>query len=288
MRSPPSILGLLLLVLASSAGPANAQSWKTISKSRQLRSQDFLEVKVEYAVGRLEVGRGPDRLLYRLGSRFDEDAFRLTSNYLESGGRGVLSIELEGHDDIDLKDFKDYDYEAGNLRVDLSAATPLALSLKFGAAEARLDLGGLRMRKLLLETGASDTEIEFSEPNPDVAEFCSMKAAAAAFKVIGLGNSGCQTITVSGGVGDVELDFSGEWSQDATADINVGLGGIEIRVPSEIGVRIERSTFLMAFDAPDFLKEEGGVYVSRNWGRARHHLRLSLSGAFGGIKVARL
>ncbi|UCF19250.1 MAG: hypothetical protein JSU87_15185, partial [Gemmatimonadota bacterium] len=249
MRARISSLGLLLLALAASAVPASAQSWKTVSKSRQLRSQDFLDVKIEYAVGRLEVGRGSDRLLYRVESRFDEDVFSLNSTYLESGGRGNLSIELDGHDDVDLQDLKDYDYEAGNLRIDLSPATPLALSLKFGAAEARLDLGGLRMRKLVLETGASDTEVEFNEPNPEVAEFCSFKAAAAAFKVRGLGNSRCQNVTVSGGVGDVKLDFSGEWSQDANADINVGLGGIEIRVPPEIGVRIERSTFLMSFDA---------------------------------------
>ncbi len=289
MRSNSAVGVLIALLLATwPAQPAAAQSWRSVAKSRQVHGEDFLEVKINYAVGRLELGRGPDKLLYRLNSRYDEDAFKLTSTYLESDRRGRLSIDIEGHENINVKDFKDYDYEAGNLRVDLSSATPLALSMKFGAVEAELELGGLRLQRLLLETGASDTRVKFSEPNPDVAEHCTFKAAAAAFRVTGLGNSGCRSITVSGGIGDIDLDFSGAWSHDASADINVGFGGIEIRVPAELGVRVERSTFLMSFDAAGFIKQEGGVWLSRNWDTAKRHLTISISGAVGAIKVARL
>lgn len=289
MRSRVAIQAFILLALAcGSTGPAAAQSWKTVAKSRQLRSQDFLEVKINYAVGHFELKRGPDKLLYRLNSRYDEEAFRLTSSYLESEGRGSLRIDIEGHEDVDLKNLKDYDFEAGNLSVDLTGATPLVLGMKFGAAEARLDLGGLRLQELTLETGASDTHVRFSERNRDVAEHCTFKAGAAQFRVDDLGNSRCRRINVSGGVGTLSLDFSGDWDHDATGDINVGLGTIDITVPAELGVRIERSTFLMSFDAPGFEKQDGGVWLSRNWDTAKHQLTLSVSGALGAIKVARL
>ena len=202
-------------------------------------------------------------------------------------GRGSLRSEIEGLDDeFDFED--DYDYRGGSLSVELPSNTPMAVSVKLGAAEAKMDLGGLRLERLIYETGASDTHIRFSEPNPGVAEYCSFKVAAASFRVDDLGNSGCERITLSGGVGELELDFSGEWSHDATADINVGLGGIEIRVPDELGVRIEKSTFLMSFDAPGFEETEGGVWISSNWEEARHHLTITISGALGGITVARL
>ena len=281
-------LAALLVLLAGSTEPAAAQSWKTISKSRQRRGQEFLDVKITYAVGRFELKKGSDRQLYRLDSKYDEEAFKLTSSYLESDERGRLRIDIDGHDEIDLKDLKDYDFEGGHLSLDLTGATPMALSMKFGAAEARLDLGGLRLRELLLETGASDTEIRFGEPNREVAEHCTFKAGAAQFKVEGLGNSGCRNINVSGGIGTLNLDFSGKWNHDATGDINVGLGTIEISVPAELGVRIDRSTFLMSFEAPGFEKQDGGVWLSRNWDTAEHHLTLSVSGALGGIKIARL
>ena len=289
MRSKALVaLAALLALVASSVAPAAAQSWKTVSKSRRLRGQEFLNVDVNYAVGRFELRKGPDQQLYRVVSKYDEDAFELTSSYLESDGRGSLRIDIDGHDDLDFSDSKDYDFEAGHLRLELTSATPMVLSMKFGAAEARLDLGGLRLREITLETGASDTRVRFSEPNQDVAEHCTFKAGAAVLKVEELGNSGCRKINVSGGVGKLALDFSGEWDHDATGDINVGLGTIEITVPAELGVRIDRSTFLMSFDAPGFEKQNGGVWLSRNWDTARQHLTLSVSGALGGITVARL
>ena len=282
-----TVLPLVLAVV--SATPAAAQTWRSETRSRQYRGQDFLEVTIKYAVGRFALQEGSDRLLYRIDTKYDEDAFRLRSNYLESEGRGRLGIEIEGLDkDIHLSDLGDREYEGGNLSVDLPGNTPLALHIKLGAAEAKLDLGGLALRQLVYETGASDTQIEFSEPNSDVAEYCTFKAAAAAFRVDDLGNSRCRRVTVSGGVGELKLDFSGDWEYDMTTDINVGLGSVEIRVPADLGVRIEKSTFLMSFDAPDFIKQEGGVYVSGNWEDARHRLTITVSGALGGISIARL
>jgi len=286
--STAAAVALAGMLVGGVATPATAQSWRTVAKSRQLRGQEFLDVRVEYAVGRFELSRGPDHLLYRLDSRYDEDAFRLSTNYLESGSRGNLIIDIEGEHDIDLQDIKDYDYEAGHLRLHLSGAAPVALSMQMGAVEAELDLGGLRLQRLSLETGASDTHIGFSEPNRESAETCVFKAGAAALTVDKLGNSGCRRLNISGGIGQIELDFSGVWDYDATGSINVGLGGIEIRVPAELGVQIEKSTFLMSFDAPGFIKQDGGVWVSRNWETAAHRLTLSVSGVLGGVEIARL
>ncbi len=285
MRS--SVLVALAALLAVSA-PAAGQSWKTVNKARQHGGQDVLDVRIKYAVGRFELAKGPEKLLYRLDSRFDENLFKLRSNYLESGKRGSLSIELEGFDDIELKGLKDYEVEAGSLTVGLSSRTPLNLKMELGAVEAHLDLGGLRVHELVLQTGASDTHIRFSEPNPEAADHCTFKAGAASLRVDKLGNSRCRSISVKGGVGTLILDYSGQWKQDATSDIHVGLGTIEIRVPAELGVRIDRSTFLMAFKAPGFVEQDGGIWLSRNWDTAKRRLSLSVSGAVGGITVARL
>lgn len=275
--------------LLASAPPAGAQSWRTESKTRQYRGQDFLDVRITYAVGRFDLHRASESLLYRIDTRFDEDIFRMRSDYLESDGRGNLRIEIEGiEDDIDLDELEDRDLEDGRLEVGLPQNTPIALELKLGAAEARLDLGGLELERISYQTGASDTQIRFSEPNRRIAEYCSFKIAAAALRLNDLGNARCERINVSGGIGDLKLDFSGEWTHDASADVNVGLGGVEINVPDHIGVRIEKSTFLMKFDAPGFLEESGGVYLSRNWDDAEHKLTITISGALGGIRIARI
>jgi hypothetical protein len=287
MRS--SIVLALAVALAAGMVPqAAAQTWRTEAKARQRRGQESLDVKVTYAVGKFNLKKGPDRLLYRLDSRYDEEVFVLRSNYLESDNRGDLRVEIDDISDVDIKNLRDYDYEGGNLTLDLSGAIPLDLDLEMGAVEARLELGGLRLQRLSLQTGASDTRVSFSEPNREAAEFCTFKAGAASFRVEELGNSGCRRMSVSGGVGTLTLDFSGEWNYDATGDINVGLGTVEIRVPAELGVRIEKSTFLMSFDAPGFDKQNGGVWLSRNWDTAENRLTLSVSGVLGAVKIERI
>ncbi len=283
-----AVLALAVALAASTATQAVAQTWRTEAKARQHRGQESLDVKVTYAVGKFELRRGSDRLLYRLDSRYDEEVFILRSNYLESESRGDLRIEIDDVDEVDIRDLKDYDYEGGNLTLDLSGAIPIVLDLEMGAVDADLDLGGLQLQRISLQTGASDTHVSFSEPNRQAAEFCTFKAGAAAFRVEELGNSGCRRMSVSGGVGTLTLDFSGEWDYDATGDINVGLGTVEISVPAELGVRIEKSTFLMSFDAPGFVKQDGGVWLSRNWDTAENRLTLSVSGVLGGIKVDRI
>lgn len=286
MRARAAIALAALLALAGAA-PAAGQSWRTVAVARQSRGQESLDISVKYAVGRFELKRGADELLYRLDSKYDEETFRLRSNYMESDGRGRLRVDLDGGRDIEVKNIKDYDVEAGSLGLAISGAIPVALDIELGAAEADLDLGGLKLQRIRLETGASKTRVRFSEPSSEAVELCSFKAGAASFRIEELGNSGCRKISFSGGVGAMALDFFGEWSHDADGDIEVGLGTLEIRVPAELGVRIERSTFLMSFDAPGFVKRNG-AWLSQNWDTAAHHLTLRISGALGTIRVARL
>ncbi len=285
----PNAAFVLLMLVAALVTPAaaEAQAWRTVAKTRRVGSEEFLDVRIEYAVGRFQLKRGSDQLLYRLNSRYDEDAFKLRSSYIESDGHGSLRIDIEGHREFDLGRLRDYNFEGGLLELDISGSTPVDLRMELGAVEARMDLGGLRLRRLHLQTGASETHIRFSEPNPDVAESCSFEAGAAAFRVQDLGNSGCRELEFKAGIGALELDFSGEWDHSARGEIKIGLGAVEIFIPSELGVRIERRTFLMSFDAPGFEKRDGAWY-SRNWDTATYQLTLDVSGAFGSVEVTRI
>ncbi len=279
------LLAVLLLGGGGLGAPAAAQSWRNEGVKRQRSSEESLDIKVKYHVGRFELNRLSGDVLYSIQSRYDEEAFDLYSTYRAVDGRGRLRIGLEGRD-VEIKSFRDYNIEAGKLELGVSDATPLSISLELGAVEAVMDLGGLRLRSLQVKAGASDVRIRFSERNPEAADSCIFKAGAASLHIESLGNSGCRYIEFQGGVGTITLDFSGGWDYDAKGDIKVGLGTIVIRVPEELGVRIERNTFLMSFEAPGFWKGDG-VWVSKNWSEASNRLELNLSGALGSIRIAR-
>lgn len=283
--SSRSVTALLVLLIAASA-PLAAQDWHTIARARQLRGEQALDVRVEYAAGTVEISGAPESILYRLEARYDKRHFELRTQHSEADGVARLVVDMEGTQRLNIKQLATESLGTGSLRLALSPVTPLSVSMDLGAAEAELDLGGLRLREIRLETGASDTHVSFSEPNPETAERCTFRAGAAAFRIEGLGNSGCRSMAFDGGVGDMDLDFSGAWGYEASATVDIGLGSLGIRVPYDVGVRLTRRTFLMPLSAPGFEKRDKD-YVSDNWDSATDRLTLRINGALGTIRVIR-
>lgn len=258
-------------------GPAEAQDWRTVTSFRQRAEESRMDVHVRYGAGKLLIGPSPTgRELYRVGLRYDSDLFDPITEY--SSGRLEVGVEGTGRS-MNLRNS-----DAGELDLRLSPDVPLDLDLEFGAVEADLELGGLRIARLEIETGASETEVRFGGPNGTECERLAISMGAAALEVEGLGHANCAAIDVDGGVGDITLDFSGDWRRSMEADITMALGSLTLVVPSHVGVRVERETFLTGFDGSGFVKRDGVLY-SKNWESARHRLSIDMSGAFGSINV---
>jgi hypothetical protein len=161
----------------------------------------------------------------------------------------------------------------------------VVLSLKFGAAEANLELGGLRIREASISTGASQTLLTFSQPNPEVCESLVLEVGAAQFRATGLANLNAERLRVSGGVGEVTLDFTGEWRTDLAADIEMGLGALTLRVPRGVGVRVHKGGLLAGFDSEGLIKR-GDAYFSEDWEDADRRLTVNVDAALGSIRMA--
>lgn len=268
----------VLAALALSLFPLQgaAQDWREVTSFRQRSAETTMDVHVRYGAGTLAIGPGQAGELYRVDMRYDSDAFEPVTRY----EAGALEVGVEGlGSGVKLRNTK-----GGDLKLSLSPDVPLDLDLDFGAVEATLELGGLRIMELSVETGASDTQLRFSEPNPDVCSRLGIAMGAAALQVRGLGNANCSRIMVEGGVGDIELDFSGPWRQDMEADITMALGSTTLRVPDNVGVRVEKAAILTSFSAARFHRRDG-VYYSDNWDAAERKLTVDLEGAFGSIDI---
>jgi hypothetical protein len=263
-----------LLVLASPAATA-AQDWRSVSYFRQAAGEDVLRVDIEYGAGRLQIRPAPDGTLYRANLRYDADAFRPVSSYRDGHLRlGVDGGRMSGRN-----------LKAGNLELSLGARVPLELTLKFGAAEAELELGGLRIRQARISTGASQTKLTVGLPNPEVCSSLVLEVGAAQFNAVGLANLNAERLRVSGGVGEVTLDFTGEWRRDLAADIEMGLGALTLRVPRGVGVRVQKGGLLAGFDSEGLIKR-GNAYFSEDWEDADHRLTVNVNAALGSIKMA--
>lgn len=261
------------IALAIAPGRLEAQDWRTISSSRMAGKEEALRVAVKYGAGEMAIEPGDRELLYQLSLRYDADVFRPIHEFRN----GALTVGVEGGGKTNVRN-------GGRLRLVLGTAVPIDLDLSFGAAAAEMELGGMRIRRATIQTGASDTNLSFSRPNADRMESLKVEAGAAAVRARGLGNANVERITVSGGVGDVDLDFSGVWRGDTDVKVDLGLGSLTLRVPRGVGVRVDRSTFLVGFDSEGLVKR-GKSYYSPNWEEAEHLLTVEVNGAFGAINI---
>lgn len=280
MSERKMLISLLLAGVAAlgQISPAQGQTMRTLTSSRQIWSTEPMAVEVEYGAGTLDVEReSSGSLLYRMEMRYDEERVTPVAEF-DSAAR-MLRLGSRQHEGA-----RGRMREGSRMEIALTDRVPLDLGLHFGAGEAEIDLGGVRLRRLELETGASETTVRFDEPNPIRAEEVQLKAGAAELRVIGLGNLRAERIHFQGGVGSTTLDFSGAWERSAAANVQMGVGELVLRFPRSVGVRINRSSFLTSFDADRF-EQRDGAYFSDNWQSAAHQLTVDVDAAFGSVEI---
>jgi hypothetical protein len=275
---------LLLFAAASlaAASPVGAQTWRTLTSARQRHGETQLTVSVNYAVGEFRLAAGTAGTLYRMDLRYDEDRFTPLREYDAQAARLLLGVRGRGNH-VDLADRKRGE-PVPSLDLQLAPDIPLALELDLGAVRSQVDLGGLALRSVRYRTGASETTLRFSRPNPEPCSALTLEAGAAAFHAWALGNANCRSVRFEGGVGDVTLDFSGTWQDTMRADLNVAIGTLTLMLPRDAGVAIRLSRFLASFDRSGFEKR-GDTYYTAGYESARRRLVLDVTAAFGGVNV---
>lgn len=271
-----TVLGALAGLALVLVPEVSAQDWRDVTSFRQRSGEDRLDVRVRYGAGELLIRRGEPGELYRVALRYDSEIFDPVTRY--QPGELEVGVERRG------RGFNIRNTEAGELRLQLSPDVPVELDLDFGAVEADLDLGGLQVASLDVETGASETEIRFDEPNGTACDRLDITMGAASFVARGLGNASCERLKVEGGVGELTLDFDGAWSRDIDASITMALGSVTLVVPKDIGVSVDKDAFLTDFDNHGFHKR-GDTYYSDGWEGAERRLNIHMEGAFGSVNV---
>ncbi|NJD18963.1 MAG: hypothetical protein FIA95_06730 [Gemmatimonadetes bacterium] len=268
-----------LLVAARAVLPqvSAAQSWRTVSMSRQASGQQDLRVQVEYGAGTFTVRPAEQGLLYRMRLRYDEEAFEPTAEL--RGSRLRLGVKGTGSSvRVGKKG------NSGEMDLTLGRGIPMDLDLEFGAVRADLDLGGLSLTDLELSTGASESTVDVSEPNPEMLKSATFQVGAADFTARRLGNLNARSISVDAGVGSASLWFDGSWQQDADVALNMGLGSLELHFPEGLGVKLTKDSFLTSLDSEGMVKR-GDAYYSLDWERAQRKVTIQLDAAFGSVKV---
>jgi hypothetical protein len=257
--------------------------WRSLDVSRQLRDSAPQRNKVQYGAGRVDVRSTDAALLYGMHLRYDELRAVPLHRYDAEQHSAVLGLESRS---ATARVASGGRTQSGELRLLLPRAVPLDLDLEFGGAEAMLELGGLSLQSVRLECGATDATLGFTTPNRAHMRELNVDVGAASFTALHLGNANADQIRVRGGMGAVDLDFSGSWQRDLTVLTRVGIGKTTLRVPDDVGVRLEIQRVAAGFDHEGMVKRADAWY-STNWDTATRKMRIRAETVFGALELQR-
>lgn len=273
---------LLALALTLASAPLlTAQEMRDYAVSRQRHGEGRLNARLDFVAGSITVAAGSADILYAMQLRYDPERFRPVSRFAAGDGSLALGIENAGKSGLRVASRSQLTQTAAVL---LNPAVLVSLEANLGAADARLDLGGIRLSDLHLESGATQATVSFSQPNQIRCSTMTIEAGAAELDLEQLGNSRCATITVSGGMGQVTLDLRGVWGQPSDVSVKMTVGQLVLRIPRSLGVRVRSQRFLSSFPSKGWTRS-GDALLSPGYESASQHVNLALETALGDVGV---
>ena len=260
-----------------------------IKKNAPRTKEKSIAVFIDYGNGYIDLGKTNSNNIFE--GEFVYSEYRPHIKYEIVGGEGRLNIKFSGKVKKDEEDEsskrintlnKLYDNE---LLLNLNREIPLTLDLELGVVKGEMDLGGMNIKDIDIEVGVSKATIVFDEPNQTLMETFTIEGGVGKMSISKLGNANLEDFNFEGGVGSYELDFTGDYKRDVSADIEMGMGKLKIYLPRYIGTRIQvDKSFLSSFSVDEVYKS-GDIYYNDKWDKSKYSLDLSVEAGVGKIEV---
>jgi hypothetical protein len=108
-----------------------------------------------------------------------------------------------------------------------------------------------------------------------------MGAGSSKLQLSGLPLTG---LNVTLGAGTSTLDLSGDWMRDLDVAIDSGAANVSVRLPKDVGVRVEVDAGPTLVDAPG-LTQDGNVYTNAAYGVSAVTLQVNMQAGIGRINL---
>jgi hypothetical protein len=256
----------------------------SINQTRPLGNEKTLDTNIRFDIGSVEItGQERASSLYSLDLEYDKASYTPDIEYNSAlgGAEGRFSFSLESMHKTGLR----RERHNNRMRLALTDSIPLNLRIASGVGDARLSLSGMKLARIEFESGVGGAKMSAYEPNPIPCEYIRLKNGVGSIEAVGLGNLNFRELDFEGGVGGANLDFTGEWKQNADIRIQVGVGGVNVRMPREIGVRVEAEKHFLSGLQLEGFNQRDSFYYSENYDRAAIRVSVRVATGIGGLKI---
>ena len=248
-----------------------------------LGEADSLKVIIKFGAGKLDLISGQEDV-FESNFQYDESILKPNIRYEILGETGILNLSQSIKKDFDLP----FPYKnIWNLK--LPPGIPLQLYINTATYSGDINLTNLQIENLYLNSGASQTNIVFNQPNLIDLKNINIKTGASTIKMLGLANANFNEMNFTGGAGSYTFDFSGNLTKKSKVSINAGAAKIILKIPANMGAKIIFRNFPASkLDVRGFIKINDQTYISPEYGKSAAELDIEIKGGLLDVEVISL
>jgi len=258
MHKKRAMIAIMLISIAvlysttACSGGVRVGDLQTKSQTVELGGADSVDVEIQMGAGELDVSGGASELL---DATFTYNVEELNPQATYDGGMLVVkdSDVKEG-----IRSLFDLDEYRNEWDLTFNDDVPMEMRIDLGAGRSNLALGTLALNSLNIKGGAGEVDLDLS------------------------GSQELSRLDFDMGAGTVTIDLTGDWQNDLDARLSGGLGEITLRLPGNVGVRVNVETGIGGVDASGLTKD-GDTYTNDAYGVSDVTLLLDVEGGVGQI-----
>ena len=244
---------------------------------------DSLKMTIKFGAGKLDLISGQE-CVFEGNFQYDKSILKPNVQYEILGETGVLTLSQSIKKNLDLP----FPYK-NRWNLKLPSDVPLQLYINTATYSGYIDLTNLQIEYFHLNSGASQTNIEFNQPNLIDLKNINIKTGASSIKMLGLANANFNEMNFTGGAGSYTFDFSGNLTKKSKVSINVAAAKIILKIPANMGAKIIFRNFPASkLDVRGFIKINDQTYISPEYGKSDAELDIEIKGGLIDIEVVSL
>ena len=176
-----------------------------------------------------------------------------------------------------------------NYKINFQMPTKMStdMNLNFGLGKVDLDFSGLRISQLVMDCGLSDVTLVNTKSNIISCEKIYIATGIADFNSLGLGNFNASNYIFDVGMGSAEIDMVGSANKDSHVDINVTVGSLELKLPTNTNIElIINKNMLSSVNVKGLISSGDGEYKSRKTQKRWASMKAEVSVGVGSVDIS--
>ncbi len=251
---------------------------QTVTSQIDQGDADEVRTEIEMGAGELVIMNGAESLM-NAEFTFNVNKFEPTVEYDVTDSMGLLSVKPSFK--LRFGDLRGCLQPKNKWDIKLNNEVPMDLHVELGAGDAILNLSDLTLTNLDVEIGAGDVDIDISG-NDSINSFDVEVGVGDV--VINLSNTSLVAFDLEFGAGDLDIDFTGDRENDLMASLEVGVGDVDLELPTDIGVKVVPMRGIVPVNAPDF-RRDGNAFINGAFGQADVNIVIEIEMGVGGITL---